>query len=92
VPGRIVAGADPAPTRPSGTDDAAPYLEYDVFADWGVRALTTTRIAGSFGTASDEPVAQVTRRWDALQAHAAVSPAPRVRPTRCRTSPRCAWS
>jgi hypothetical protein len=48
---------------------AGAYVEYDAFADWGVRALVTTRAAGSFGTAADEPVAAVMGRWDALVAH-----------------------
>lgn len=33
----------------------------------GIRAFTTTRDAGSFGTASDEPVRDVMERWSALQ-------------------------
>ena len=67
--GQAVAGAEPACARASGVGGV--YVEYDVFADWGVRALATTRGAGSFGTLSDEPVAAVMRRWDALQAHVA---------------------
>ena len=70
MPGLQVAGADPVRSAPGG---AAPYLEYDVFADWGVHALTTTRAAGSLGTASDEPVAAVLGRWEALQARAAAA-------------------
>lgn len=73
MPGQTVAGTDPAPARASGTGHAAPYVEYEVFTDWGIRALATTRTAGSFGTASDEPVADVLGRWDALQAHAAAA-------------------
>ncbi len=74
--GLAVAGADPAPDRPAGASGSAaptdaPYRAYDVFADWGVRALVTTRSAGSFGTGSDEPVGAVLARWDALQAHLA---------------------
>jgi purine-nucleoside/S-methyl-5'-thioadenosine phosphorylase / adenosine deaminase len=38
------------------------------FADLGVLAFTTTRQAGSFGTASDEPVRDVMARWDRLRA------------------------
>jgi hypothetical protein len=72
VAGAAVAGADVVPAVAAA--DAAPaYVEYDVFADWGVRALATTRAAGSFATASDEPVADVMRRWDALQAHVAAA-------------------
>ena len=33
----------------------------------GVRACTTTRVAGSFGVASDEPVRNVMDRWDRLR-------------------------
>jgi YfiH family protein len=33
----------------------------------GVRAFTTTRAAGSFGLASDEPVREVMSRWDRLR-------------------------
>jgi YfiH family protein len=61
----------------AGVRDAAaaphvdPYVEYDAFTDFGVRALATTRAAGSFGTLSDEPVGAVTQRWDALHAHVA---------------------
>lgn len=40
----------------------------DDFAAFGVRAFTTTRAAGSFGTTSDEPVREVMARWDALRA------------------------
>lgn len=34
----------------------------------GVLGFTTTRAAGSFGLSSNEPVAEVMARWDALQA------------------------
>ena len=57
----------PAPARPA--DGGAPYLAFDVFAEWGIRALATTRAAGSFGTGSDEPVGGVMERWGALQHH-----------------------
>ena len=40
----------------------------DPFAELGVRAFTTGRRAGSFGTASDEPVRDVMARWNALRA------------------------
>lgn len=36
-------------------------------AEAGIRAFTTTRLAGSFGTATDEPVRHVMERWDALR-------------------------
>jgi hypothetical protein len=45
------------------------YEVLDDFAEWGIDALVTTRAAGSFGTASAEPVADVMARWDALRAH-----------------------
>lgn len=74
--GTPVAGATPASDRPAGTLGArgeSPYRAYDVFDNWGVRALVTTRAAGSFATASDEAVAVVLDRWDALQQHVAAS-------------------
>jgi YfiH family protein len=37
------------------------------FREFGVLAFTTTRQAGSFGTAGDEPVGQVMARWSALR-------------------------
>jgi polyphenol oxidase len=40
----------------------------DDFTPFGVRAFTTTRLAGSFGTGSEEPVRAVMGRWDALRA------------------------
>lgn len=52
---------------PSSAVPGAPYEEIDVFAAWGVRALTTTRAAGSFSVAGDEPVGQVMARWSALR-------------------------
>ncbi|MBC7673681.1 MAG: polyphenol oxidase family protein [Polaromonas sp.] len=53
---------------PLGTQD----LEHggetvDSFAALGVRAFTTGRDAGSFGTGSDEPVRDVMARWNALR-------------------------
>lgn len=39
----------------------------DDFAAFGVQAFTTTRQAGSFSAASDEPVRDVLGRWDALR-------------------------
>lgn len=51
----------------------APYTAYDAFAGWGIHALATTRAAGSFGTASDEPASAVLGRWDALQQHVAAA-------------------
>ena len=46
---------------------AALYEEIPELASVGVRAFTTTRIAGSFGVASDEPVREVMARWDRLR-------------------------
>jgi polyphenol oxidase len=39
----------------------------DDFAAYGVRAFTTGRAAGSFGTGGSEPVRDVMARWDALR-------------------------
>ena len=39
----------------------------------GIRAFTTTRAAGSFGVASEEPVRVVMGRWDRLRAELAAS-------------------
>ena len=40
----------------------------DEFTPFGVRAFTTGRAAGSFSTASREPVVDVMGRWDTLRA------------------------
>jgi YfiH family protein len=37
------------------------------FAEFGIRAFTTTRATGSFGLHTDEPVRDVMARWGALQ-------------------------
>jgi YfiH family protein len=39
----------------------------DDFTPYGVRAFTTGRAAGTFSTASSEPVRDVMARWDALR-------------------------
>lgn len=39
------------------------------FEEFGIRALTTRRESGSFGTSSDEPVRLVMERWALLQDH-----------------------
>lgn len=44
----------------------------DDFTPFGVRAFTTTRLAGSFSTGSDEPTREVMARWDAVRATVAV--------------------
>ena len=55
----------PAPGAASG---AAPWLErVPELEAHGVRAFTTTRAAGSFSTASAEPVGAVMARWQLLQ-------------------------
>lgn len=46
---------------------ATPHEPIDDFAAFGVRAFTTTRAAGSFGTHGSEPVGDVTARWARLQ-------------------------
>jgi YfiH family protein len=38
------------------------------FAQWGITAFTTGRLAGSFGMQTAEPVREVTARWTALRA------------------------
>jgi purine-nucleoside/S-methyl-5'-thioadenosine phosphorylase / adenosine deaminase len=43
------------------------YEEVPELAAIGMRAFTTTRLAGSFGVASDEPVRDVMARWDRLR-------------------------
>jgi YfiH family protein len=57
------------PHAASGEEAAADrrFAPIDDFADFGVRAFTTTRAAGSYSTASDEPVARVMDRWADLQ-------------------------
>ena len=37
------------------------------FEQWGIRAFTTTREAGSFGLGGDDPVKEVMGRWSAVQ-------------------------
>jgi YfiH family protein len=51
------------------TEDARAerFAPIDDFADFGVRAFTTTRAAGSYSTAGDEPVGRVMDRWAELQ-------------------------
>jgi polyphenol oxidase len=43
------------------------YEEVPELASIGVRAFTTTRLAGSFGVAGDDPVRDVMARWDHLR-------------------------
>jgi YfiH family protein len=44
-----------------------PYEEITDFADFGVRALVTTRAAGTFGVGGEDPVREVMARWNALR-------------------------
>jgi YfiH family protein len=53
-------------TRTAATSLAAELV--DEFTPFGVRAFTTGRSAGSFSTATAEPVRDVMARWDALRA------------------------
>ena len=62
--------ASGAPADGAVGADAA-YEQFDLFRDWGVRALTTTRGAGSFASAGDEAVGAVLERWGKLQRHLA---------------------
>lgn len=62
-----------APAGPHGE-----YLAFDAFAAWNVRALATTRRAGSFASAGDVPVGEVLGRWAALQQFAAGGEAGRL--------------
>lgn len=64
--------ASPAAESPAGTDPGAAlpaeWIEpVEALAPLGVRAFTTTRAWGSFGTQSDEPVRVVMGRWNTLQ-------------------------
>ncbi|GJG87579.1 laccase domain protein [Gemmatimonadetes bacterium T265] len=58
-----------APSAPAGPDDA--YLAFDVFAEWGIHAIVTTRAAGSFASVGDAPIGAVLDRWGTLQRYAA---------------------
>lgn len=61
----MTAGAAPAGFAPGEL------AAIDDFAEFGVRAFTTTRAAGSFGTGSEEPVRAVMDRWARLRAELA---------------------
>jgi YfiH family protein len=39
------------------------------FESWGIRAFTTTRDAGTFSLAGDDPVKEIMGRWTAVQVH-----------------------
>jgi hypothetical protein len=49
------------------TAPVPPYAVIDDFADFGVRALVTTRAAGSFSLTGDDPIGTVLGRWQALR-------------------------
>jgi polyphenol oxidase len=51
----------------SAVADDTRYAAIDDFAEWGFDAFVTTRVAGSFATAGEEPVGSVTARWDRLR-------------------------
>jgi polyphenol oxidase len=56
--------------------DRATVEPIDDFRDFGMDVFTTTRDTGSFGTATDEPVADVMGRWEMLHRYVTES-APR---------------
>jgi polyphenol oxidase len=51
----------------AGATAGAPYAVVDDFADFGVRAVITTRAAGSFSLTADDPIGAVLGRWQALR-------------------------
>jgi YfiH family protein len=53
--------------KPASTRDLAPYTTIDDFADFGVRAVITTRAAGSFSLTADDPTGEVMTRWQRLR-------------------------
>jgi polyphenol oxidase len=53
------------------------HLSIPDFDEWGLRAFTTSRAAGSFGTHGAEPAADVFGRWHGLVAAAVELGAPR---------------
>jgi purine-nucleoside/S-methyl-5'-thioadenosine phosphorylase / adenosine deaminase len=55
-------------TMPASLESSRLYEEVPELASIGMRAFTTTRLAGSFGVAGDEPVRVVMARWDDLRA------------------------
>src|SRR6185503_3304736 len=70
---KTAARSDGVAVIPSEARDplliAPEYLEVvDDFAQFGIRAFTTTRQFGSVGTQSAEPVRDVMQRWDAVRA------------------------
>jgi polyphenol oxidase len=67
----VTAGAAAGRPAPGGFPPSV-LAPIDDFADVGVRAFTTTRAAGSFGTSGDEPVRDVMQRWARLRAEVGV--------------------
>jgi YfiH family protein len=67
----VTATAGPDGVREAAAREVADgrYLAFDAFDDWGIHALATTRAAGTFSSAADEPVGAVLGRWAALQRH-----------------------
>jgi YfiH family protein len=55
------------PPEPDVLGGLAAYAVLDDFADLGVRAVVTTRAAGSFSLTGDDPVGEVMSRWRALR-------------------------
>ena len=55
------------------SESVAWYEPVPDFEALGIRAFTTTRSAGSFGLASDEPVRDVMARWDRLRENLAAA-------------------
>jgi polyphenol oxidase len=55
------------PARPAAASNLAPYAEIGDFADLGVRAVITTRAAGSFSLTGDDSTGEVMTRWQALR-------------------------
>jgi polyphenol oxidase len=56
----------------AGREEVAP------FADLGIRAFTTTRVAGNFGWQSTEPASAVFARWESVAAELRDLGAPRL--------------
>jgi len=54
-------------TTQASLESSPLYEEVPELASIGMRAFTTTRLAGSFGVASDEPIRAVMARWDRLR-------------------------
>ena len=54
-------------TTQASRESSRLYEEVPELAAIGMRAFTTTRLAGSFGVAGDEPVRDVMARWDRLR-------------------------